>query len=375
MGRILDLTPLAGVYATRLLAEQGHEVIRVEPPQGDAVRRLGPFIGATPSLEDGAYHQFFNAGKRSMALDLTRADGRAAFARLAASADAIVAGADLPFSEDELRAANPGLVLVRIANGALPELCEYARSGLLSITGHLDRAPAVMGGHIIYAATGLWVMVAAGAALLVQQSTGQGQTVTVDVRQCFESFMDNAIENYTARGRTIERTGGRGSVTALAGALPTSDGYWMLSLVDSRDQWHGLTDWMQDRELANDESLARYEQRLARRDELLDRVGEWSRGFSKLEIVSEAQRRHIPSAPVSTSLDLTNDAQLIDRGFLVEMEHPRYGTLQFPRGALATCWGREIGPAPELGSANAQILCELGYSDEQRVLLFERGAA
>ena len=71
MARVLDLTRQAAVYATRLLAEQGHEVIRVEAPAGDAVRRLGPFLGDVPDLEDGAYHQFFNAGKRSLALDVT----------------------------------------------------------------------------------------------------------------------------------------------------------------------------------------------------------------------------------------------------------------------------------------------------------------
>src|SRR6185312_11307279 len=102
----------------------------------------------------------------------------------------------LPIPESELRARNPRLVLVLIAGDDVPELCLYARSGLLSITGHPDRTPALMGGHIIYAATGLWVAIAAAAALLAQQHGGAGETVTVDVQQCFETFMDNAVENY-----------------------------------------------------------------------------------------------------------------------------------------------------------------------------------
>jgi len=369
---VLDLTRQSGVYATRLLAEQGHEVIRVESQFGDPVRRQGPFLGGVPDVEDGAYHQFFNAGKRSLSLDLTRADGREAFVRLARTAETIVAGAPLPVPEAELRAANPDVVLVLVTGDDLPELCAYAKSGLLSITGHKDRAPVLMGGHIMYAATGLWVMVATAAALLVRRLTGEGQTVTVDIQQCFESFLDHGIENYMLRGRGVERSGARGSVTALAGALPSADGFWMLSLVDSREQWRMLTEWMQDPELANDETLAKYEQRLARRDELLDRIGTWASSFNKLDIVAQAQERHIPAAPVATSLDLAEDAQLIDRRFLVEIEHPAHGRMLFPRGALATIWDREMSPAPRLGSANPEILRELGYTEEECTLLFER---
>jgi crotonobetainyl-CoA:carnitine CoA-transferase CaiB-like acyl-CoA transferase len=372
MNRVLDLTRQAGVYATRLLAEQGYDVIRVESPAGDVLRRQGPFLGNTPDVNDGAYHQFFNAGKRSLALDVTSAAGRETFAQLVRTAGTIVSSEPLPFTEPELRALNPELVLVRLTEDELPELCAYARSGLLSITGHIDRAPVLMGGHIIYAATGLWVMVAAAAALLVRELTGQGQTVTVNIQQCFESFLDHAVENFTTRGTRVERAGALGSVTALAGALPSTDGFWMLSLVDSIDQWRMLVEWMQDPVLANDATLVKYEQRKARREELLERIGAWARGFPKLEVVAEAQRRHIPASPVSTTLDLAQDAQLIDRRFLVETELAGHGTMLFPRGALATVWDRAMTPAPRLGAANAEILGELGYTAAEQGLLFER---
>lgn len=372
MARILDLTRPSAVYATRLLAEQGHEVIRIESPDGDAVRRQGPFLRHVPNLEDGAFHQFFNAGKRSLALDVYSAEGRAAFARLVCDADVVVAADPLPIDEAELRALNPSLVLTIVSGDERPELCAYARAGLLAITGHPGKPPVLMGGHIIYAATGLWVMIGTATAMLVQQLSGRGQTVRVDIQECFETFLDHAVENYTARGRPTERRGYRGAVTPISGAFPSSDGYWMLSLHDSVDRWRSLMDWMKDPQLADDESLLQYEERLAKRDTILDRIGLWAKDYPKLELVSEAQRRRIPSAPVSTALELAQDAQLIDRGFLIERADSERGTALFPRGALATLWNREVAPAPRLGEANAEFLGHLSYSQDEQVLLFER---
>lgn len=371
MARILDLTRLSGVYAARLLSEQGHEVIRIESPAGDAVRRLSPFVGGVPNLEEGAYHLFFNAGKRSVAVDVNSSAGKTVFEKFVCAAEVIVAAAPLPIDEARIRVLNPNVVLTIIDGDERPELCAYARAGLLAITGHPGAPPTLMGGHIMYAATGLWVMVGTATAMLVQQLTGRGQTVRVNVQECFETFLDHAVENFTARGRPTERRGYRGAVTPISGAFPSSDGYWMLSLHDSVDRWRSLMEWMQDPVLADDASLLNYDERLAKRDMILDRIGLWAKDFPKLELVSEAQRRRIPSAPVSTALELASDAQLIDRGFLVERADPNAGTTLFPRGALATIWDREVAAAPRLGEANAELLGELGYSSSDQILLFE----
>src|SRR5690606_30105135 len=125
---------------------------------------------------------------------------------------------------------------------------------------------------------------------------------------------------------------------------------WMLSLSDSRERWLTLMDWMKDPVLADDEALLEYDERMAKKDLILDRIGGWARSFPKLEVVAEAQSRHIPSAPVNTSLDLAQDEQLIARKFLVEIDDPELGRMWFPRGALATLWDRDMVPAPLLGA-------------------------
>ena len=234
MARILDLTTHAAVYATRLLAEAGHDVVRVESPDGDALRRLEPYLGDTPEVERGAYHEFFNAGKRSLALDTGSLAGRQTLLALGRSADAIVASLPLPVDEAELLEANPRLVLTTVEDTE-PELCVYARSGLLSITGHPGAEPALLGGHAAYAVTGLYTAVATAAALYEQARSGQGQVVRVSVEQCLESLMEQAMLAYTAHGRATERRGLRGAVTAVSGSYRCADGYWMISVPSTPD--------------------------------------------------------------------------------------------------------------------------------------------
>jgi crotonobetainyl-CoA:carnitine CoA-transferase CaiB-like acyl-CoA transferase len=106
---------------------------------------------------------------------------------------------------------------------------------------------------------------------------------------------------------------------------------------------------------------------------ILDRLEAWGRGLTKQEAVAEAQRRHIPAAPVSTSMDLAEDPQLIDRGFLQPLEHPDFGHILYPVGAIASLRGTKIGLAPHLGEQTTDVLTELGYDEAAQQALFEQG--
>ena len=107
MARVLDLTSEAGAYGTRLLAEMGHTVVRVEPAAGDAVRQMAPFLGGRPDLESGAFHRFWNAGKQSFTADLGTEEGRRQLLELVRRSDALVASLPLPVDEATLMDANP----------------------------------------------------------------------------------------------------------------------------------------------------------------------------------------------------------------------------------------------------------------------------
>jgi crotonobetainyl-CoA:carnitine CoA-transferase CaiB-like acyl-CoA transferase len=358
MALILDLTSPVGAYGARLLVELGHEVVRIESPTGDALRKMGPYLAGETNLESGAFHEFLNAGKRSFSVDLATSDGRAQLLALVARADAVVASLPLPIDEAALLATNPELLIVKLDDGP-PELCVYASSGLLAITGEPDAMPVMMGGHIPHSAVGLYLVLASAAALFAKQMTGKGQIVEVSAAQALAALAEQVWVEYASTGETLERRGSRGGITALAGALPCADGHWMISVPPTPAGWQNFVEMVPDPVFKDDHALADEANRRERKDEILDRISAWSTHQQKDEIVTDAQRRHIPAAPVTTPLDLVNDPQLLARNFLQKIEHPRYGRINFPVGAIANIWGGTPAVAPTLGQDNKDILARL----------------
>lgn len=355
MLRVVDLTTLSGAYGARLFAEQGHEVIRVEPVEGDEVRRLAPFLRERQDLEHGAFHQFLNAGKKSLTLDLKSLDGQKRFLDLLAEVDILLANCPLSIAESACLAANPKLVLTKIIDDA-PELCTVARSGLMSLTGHPDRAPVILGGHIPLMAVATYAAVATTAALIARNASGRGVTATVSVRESLESFVEQAMVEYSFSSTITERRGSRGAITAVSGALPCKDGHWVISQIHRPGRWSKFVDWVKDPELSADTSLADEENQHKRRDFIMERLDRWAKRFTKTELVEQAQSLHFPASPVSTTLDLIADPQLVARGFLTTLEHPDFGKIRFPEGAIASVMGNHLSPAPKLGENNAEIL-------------------
>ena len=354
--RVLDLTSLTGAYAARLFAEQGHEVIRVETPAGDELRRLAPVLRGVQDLEHGAYHQFLNAGKKSVTLDLAATTGQKRLLDLLRKTDVMIAGGEpLPVEERLCFTANPKLVLTKVVDDA-PELCAAARSGLMSLTGHPDRAPVTLGGHVPHLAVGIYVAVATAAALLARNTSGRGLVAAVSVRDSLASFVEQAMVEYSFSGTITERRGSRGAITAVSGALPCKDGHWVISQIHRPGRWSKFVDWVQDPALSADPTLAEEENQHKRRDFIMQRLDAWAMRFTKAELVEQAQRLHFPASPVSTPLDLVGDPQLVARGFLAEMDHLDFGKISFPHGAIASVLGTRLTPAPKLGEHNEQIL-------------------
>jgi CoA:oxalate CoA-transferase len=372
MARILDLTSLMGAYGTRLLAELGHDVLRIENPKADSLRREGPVLGGAPGPEAGAFHQFLNAGKRSAAIDLTTAGGQKLLLALLAKADAAVVSLPLPMAEEKLLAANPDLVLVRLDDGP-PELCAYASAGLLAITGEPDGAPTMLGGHVPAASVGVHIALATAAALFDKEATGKGQVVDISAPQCLASLAEQVWVEYSTSGELMERQGSRGGITAVAGALPCADGHWMISVPPDPRGWANFVQLVPHPAFKDDGSLADEAMRRERKPEILDCIAEWSTKQKKNEIVEKAQSLHIPAAAVTNPLELIDDQQLLARGFLKPIDHPDFGKINFPVGALASMFQQAMSVAPTLGESTKLILDELGYSVKEIDRLKDEG--
>jgi crotonobetainyl-CoA:carnitine CoA-transferase CaiB-like acyl-CoA transferase len=194
------------------------------------------------------------------------------------------------------------------------------------------------------------------------------------VREALESFVEQAMVEYSFSGTVTERRGSKGAITAVSGALPCKNGHWVISQIHRPGRWTKFMDWVQDPELISDPSPAEEENQHKRRDFIMDRLDKWAKRFTKTELVEEAQRRHFPASPVSTPLDLVDDPQLIARGFLKEIDHLEFGRIRFPQGAIATVLGNQLRPAPRLGEHNTEILTQLGYSADDRQTLNAAGA-
>jgi crotonobetainyl-CoA:carnitine CoA-transferase CaiB-like acyl-CoA transferase len=220
-----------------------------------------------------------------------------------------------------------------------------------------------------YAAVGVYVGMAAAAALFA----GAGQVVDVWAPQCLASLAEQSWVEYGASGELLERLGAKGGITALAGALPCADGHWMVSVPPDPQNWTNFVRLMPDPVLKDDASLADEAVRRERKDEILDRISLWFRRQGKHDVVDEAQRHHIPAAAVTNPLELVADPQLLARGFLKPLDHPSFGRINFPVGALASLFGNAMSVAPRLGQDTASILRELGYSAAEIGRLADNG--
>lgn len=377
MARVLDLTSETGAYATKLLVEAGHDVVRIEAPGGDSLRRRGPFIDGAPPLEASGDHQFLNAGKRSLTLDLGTDAGRGLLLSLVATADVVVANLPTAVDTEAFFAARPDLIFIGIESAG-HELCTAARTGLISITGQPGQRPCVPGAHVSQSVVALHVAISAAAALYARDTvpegqTPEGQTIVVSEAEALISMMEQAMVTWTSTGKPTERKGYRGAVTAVSGAFECADGYWMLSVPPSGDGWSRFVDWMGDPALKQDSTLDSEASRNAEKDTILDVIDRWSLQHRRADLVHEGQSRHIPATPVNTPLELINDPQLIGRGFLRDVDHPLLGTMRVPIGAIARLRGEAPAHAPILGEHSREILSGLGVSDETFNSLMETG--
>ena len=384
--RVLDLTHyVAGPYATRLMAAQGAEVIKVERPgHGDPSRRIGPFPGGVPHPEKSALFLYLNTSKKSVTLNLKTIGGKDIFKRLLAECEVLIENfrpevmPGLGIGFDDLAATHPGLVMTSISNFGQTgpyrdykagEVNLYAIGGLMYITGYADRAPLKMGARLAQYGAGQNAFVATLSALWHRDRSGEGQHIDVAISEYLATILENALSQYSYTGSNFPRTGNRGYGRAAWGPYPCKDGY--VGVIAGPDHnWYKMAELMENPELS-DPKFDDRAGRAANADELDALMLPWLARHGKREIFEKAQGLGLAFAYVASPEDILGWEHLRDRDFFTEVEHPEAGTLEHPSGPFRgddIAWSLE--PAPTLGQHNREIYCErLGFSAEDLMRL------
>ncbi|HET8678801.1 MAG TPA: CoA transferase [bacterium] len=351
--RVLDLTDGSALYAARLLSDLGADVVRLE---------------ASGEPRPDASYRFFNAGKRSVVVNLDLAAGSDVLTRLCAAAHVVIDGMTPRLDDDtsrvyaRCRAGNPMLVWVAVrpfAQGAgaaftgTASIVRYALSGLMSITGRAEQAPLLAGGGLSDAIVAVYGALACLLGSRLARLTGEGRLIWVHGHEALSSIMQQGLYEAALSGRPVARRGSRHAHIAMAGALPCRDGYVVIS-ANERRMWTALVDLVGDERLL-DPALAEEQSRLARQDDLFEIVGAWTRKFTKAELSQLAQARGIPVAPVHSVEDLPDDPQLRARGFFQRVGDDEMPVLRVP-------WTQRPFPAPFPGEHTAEVLREAGFS-------------
>ena len=369
--RVLDLTGPGAQYCGRLMADLGADVVKVEPPEGGSARHLRPYVGHEPGPDRGIRFLSLNVNKRSVALDLREESDREHFAALARAADILVddgsafALDDLGLGYDALSRANPGLVYVTVTPFGLSgpysrylsgELIVQAVGGLMYGFGDPDARPAMAPFSPGLQLAAQHAAFAALAAVRHRAGTGRGQHIEVCVQEVLANILAY-FGRYSSDGQINRRPGGSPTI-APTNTYPTSDGFIYMQPTFPRHV-DALFEWL-DNPVLEDDLWKDAAFRRQNGDVLNDMISEFSRGFTKMGFAEEAQRRHIPTAPLMTIHDLMQDDHLAYRKFLVDVEHPVVGKYPTPSGAFrmgASPW-RLYRPPPLLGQHTAEVLSE-----------------
>jgi benzylsuccinate CoA-transferase BbsF subunit len=393
--RILDfMWVMAGPAATRMLADYGAQIVRVESTQFvDTARTLAPFHDATPGLENSGIFQNLNAGKRMLTLDLRSPDGYAVALDLVRWADVVTESfapgrmQALGLDYATLRAVNPRLVMLSTClmgqTGPRASFAGYgnlaaAISGFSNLGGWPDRAPAgPFSAYTDYVAP-RFVALAILAALEHRRRTGQGQYIDCSQAECALHFLGPALLDYTVNGRVAGRVGNRDRDAVPHGVYPAAgDDAWVAIVVETPAQWSALVAALDRPDLAADPRFAGPEARRANEDALDAIVGAWTATRAADAIADHLQARGVPAYPVQNSPELARDPQLQARGHFRTLAHPTHGetTVEGSRFVLSRTPAVVEGAAPTFGADNDHVLRGiLGYDDDRITALVTSGA-
>lgn len=386
--RVLDLTQIYnGPYATFLMAAGGAEVIKVEPPGGEFLRRRDGTSGAFLPFA------MLNANKGSVTLNLKTLQGRELFLKMVESADVVAENyapgvmARLGLGYEDLRARNPRIIMASgsgygqdgaYRNYMAMDLTVQAMSGVMSVTGYPDGSPTKSGAALCDFFGGVHLYGAISAALFRRERVGEGAWLDISMLEAvYPTMASNMGMLYGPDADRNPRTGNRHGGLSLCpyNVYPAQDGH--IAIICNNDRhWQGLALAMKRSDLIDDPRYATNKARVGIMDEVDDLVGAFTQNYPRAALAEMLQNEfRVPSAPVRTLGEVMSDPALHDRGSLLNIDHPVYGEITVPRAAIRFADTPNVAyePSPVCGRDNESFYQSLGLDAEQRGALREQG--
>ncbi|MDE8652423.1 CaiB/BaiF CoA transferase family protein [Novosphingobium album (ex Liu et al. 2023)] len=383
--RILDAaTFLAAPYAASQLSEYGAEVIKVEQPAGDSMRRIAPLRG-----DVSVWWKVIARNRKSVALDLNSDEGRDVFRQLVAQCDIVI----LNFRPSALKKWGlefEDLVKVRkdlifyhltaYGEGPYQQRPGFARvaeafAGLTNRTGFKD-GPPVQSGYAMLGdgIAGIYGAFALMLALRQRDLTGEPQKIDLGLYEPILSMMEDMIVTYDETGSRMERMGNSSPRWSPHGLFQTRDGLYAVIACSTEKLWRQL------RALIDDEELKRYDDnsnlRVSERPQLEGRIGEWTKGYTLSELLDLCANAGLAIGAIYSAEEIVKDPHIIARGSIISLDDDETGKpirMASPAGRFSGFKGDVRTLGPRVGEHTDEILQDLlGYSEGDIKALHEK---
>ncbi|HEX3954016.1 MAG TPA: CoA transferase [Stellaceae bacterium] len=376
-----------GPYATLLLAKNGADVIKIEPPHGEPLRRR-----AAPGKHATLPVAMLNQNKRAVTLNLKHPRGRQMLFDMAKRADVLLENFapgtmdDLGTGWSVLHEINPRLIYATGTGFGISgpdrdnlamDLTIQAASGIMSVTGAPDGPPMKAGPTLVDYMGGIHLYGAIMTALYDRQQSGEGRLVEVAMQETVYCSLAASFEYYHRTGNPPPRAGNRqaGLSSTPYNVYAAADGHVAIHVV-TEAHWRNLIKIMGREDLADDPHFATNADRVKHMDETDALVTAWTSTLPKMEIFARAKANRVPCAPVRTAPEVMHDAHMHERGMLADIEHPELGPITVPTSPLRL-HGLGKAPAaasPRIGQHNTEVYRDLlGLGEDDVAALLKDG--
>jgi benzylsuccinate CoA-transferase BbsF subunit len=375
----------AGPITTRMLADHGATVVRVESlVHLDSVRITGPFRDDVRGINKSGFFADFNSSKLSLSVDMTRPEAFEIAKRLISWAD-IVIETFTPrvmkkwgISYEQICEWKPDIIMLSSCmQGQTGPNRTYsgfgnqggAIAGIHYLTGWPDRDPSGPKGAYTDAIAPRYLITALLAAVEYRRRTGRGQYIDLaQVEAATTGFLATELLDYSVNGRVAERRANRSPYSAPHGVFPCEGSdRWVTIVVEDEDQWRRLCAAMGDPTWTHDESFSTMNDRLANVEALEAAISDWTAPNDAVCLVEHLQAFGVPSGVVQNSADLFADPQLEHREHFRELDHVEMGKTRYngPSHLLSETPAVLRWAAPLLGEHTNEVLAMLGFSEDE----------